>query len=132
MTPLKNGLVGVFGKPRKLQGGVIYIPPKAQAPSDKSDFTATESARGLKICPLCKNKVREDKIQRHVTTRCALRPNRPCIQMTTKAIRKMKNSHGARLKRKKEHRNDIGADGMQSIFESSMVSAGRYGSSRRH
>src|ERR1700686_2478326 len=56
------------------------------------DSTISAPPQTLKVCPLCKSNVREDRLQRHLNTRCASRPNKPSVQKITKAIRKMKNS----------------------------------------
>ena len=90
--------------------------------------------RSMKRCPLCDDHVREDRLQRHMSTRCPLRPNKPNMHIKmqhkktkTKSARKNKRFGG-----KNKYTVPLSSEEMQRIFESKMVSGGRFGSSRRH
>jgi hypothetical protein len=108
--------------------------PRRNKPKDAvtTDSTISVTSQTLKICPLCKSNVREDRLQRHLNSRCASRPNKPSVQGIARTVRKMKSSAGNRRQGKKQHRTELSSEEMQRIFESTMASAGRYGSSRQH
>lgn len=116
---------------------------------------ATKSS--MKRCPLCDDKVREDRLQSHMSIRCSLRPNKPNmhsrgsnqriqaesikgngvgqVRVKTQQRKKTKTKAARKNKRfggRNKYTVPLSSEEMQRIFESKMVSGGRFGSSRRH
>ena len=83
----------------------------------------------MKRCPLCNALLLEKRLQRHMDAKCPSRPNKfgPPKKAFTKGTCKVKGSRAKNL-----HKTEPSAEQMQEIFESTMASAGRFGSSRRH
>jgi hypothetical protein len=49
----------------------------------------------MKSCPLCKSQVREDRLQKHMSSRCAVRPNKPPVQVAMAKQRVKKSADNA-------------------------------------
>jgi hypothetical protein len=47
----------------------------------------------MKSCPLCNSQVREDRLQKHMSSRCAVRPNKPSVQVARASQRIKKSQH---------------------------------------
>lgn len=108
---------------------IVKCPATIQAPESSSTPSRTGTPPAMKSCPFCNTQVRGHKLQKHMDNRCPARPSKRSVPKRTrpKALRKVKSSRG-----KKPHKPELTSEEMQGIFESRMVLAGRYGSSRRH
>jgi hypothetical protein len=51
-----------------------FADPTFQPGTGRVSRAATQ--RALKTCPLCNSRVREDRLQKHMSKRCASRPNK--------------------------------------------------------
>lgn len=49
----------------------------------------------MKSCPLCNNQVREDRLQKHLSGRCAARPNKPSVPVARGKQRVKKSADNA-------------------------------------
>jgi hypothetical protein len=49
----------------------------------------------MKNCSLCNSQVREDRLQKHMSSRCAVRPNKPPVQVARASQRIKKSQHAA-------------------------------------
>ncbi len=74
-----NNLASRPSKAKRKKGTItasslLDLPRNPSAESVSPMHSRATTGRSMKSCPLCKNQVREDRLQRHVTSRCPARP----------------------------------------------------------